>query len=214
MAHTNKFQTFDPGASKKYRYFRDQHGRKWGCLTEGKDGHPVGTVEYHPQPPKWVKPPWLPDLGPKYLKVDVSADAFQGQLVILYGVLLDELLDAHRGRQTKAIEECIARDWKQDLIEVQKPKPYYSPQLVHILGPDPKPWQPVKAAMDGNPWILGATSVVDQRLVEFVKIPGKKQAVIELADFGPLAPEIPELDTTGYSDEQIAELRELARAEA
>lgn len=185
MAHTNQFQTYDPGGKRVYKFFQDQHGRRWGCLTEGKDMHPVGTME----PKFWS--PWLPPLGTKYMKVDISPEAFQGQLIHLYPVILSESLEAHRLYEQKAIEECTARGWNEDLSEVVDAK-RYSPQLRHILGPLPLPWQPIKAAMDGNPWILGETRTPDIRLVPFV-IVERPNVTIALENFGPEPePEVPD----------------------
>lgn len=148
----------------------DQHGREWSASVEQKSGMPTGMIS-----PSF-EAPWRPDA--QYLKVNPDNTS---ELYIDYETMYKRrrarLEQYHRDAVTKA----AANKWPTP----EKGK--YSQEVLETLGRPPKPLEPVAAAMQGHPWILGFSKTPDPRLVPFLHVNRREVTPEEIDgyDFGP-----------------------------
>lgn len=135
-------------SKRGYSTFRDQHGRRWGAVTENKTRHPVGMPE-----PKF-KAPILP---PVHLIRPKPGD--DSELVIDYKSWLGELDAAHQ-QWDQTLREAAKKLYGQGAIAhaIENPQP----ELLDEVGPRPKTDRRefVEAASQGNKWALGETTAV------------------------------------------------------
>jgi hypothetical protein len=139
--------------TRRFQKFWDQHGREWHGVVENKTGHACGALE-----PKFDAP-WIP---PQQYLVPVK-DRLQ-DVRIDYETMLMEYEQAHADYYQRIVEEARARQW--DVPEPGHPLPE---SLLAIVGERPNAIEPVLAAMQGNSWVLGLSTRVDPRLVEYVE---------------------------------------------
>lgn len=140
----------DQANTRRNATLKDDHGRKWYCVVEHRSGDPVGPIS------PLFSAPWVPDQA--YLKPD---PAQRDRLIIDYATAIRERLEADANYQRQWNRAATARTWD--------PKdPARAAALLELVGEPPAPWQPYKAAMDGNQWILGFTSRVDERVARFL----------------------------------------------
>lgn len=132
-------------------HMEDQHGRPWSCSVEIRSGMPTGLITND------FSAPWLPDQGALIVNPNKTS-----KLWIDYGLLWRERMQALGSYHKLAVQLATDKSWP-----IPK-KGDYSNDYRRVLGDPPKPLQPVKAAAQGNPWILGFTDVVDARLIEHV----------------------------------------------
>lgn len=151
---------------------KDQHGREWWGTGEiGKRGvFPCG-----PMLPSGWSAPWRPD--PKYYVV--NAENPLREFTWDYDAMLRDTRQAHAEYHARAISESTLRGWP--IPEKGGP---YSAQILQLIGPAPKPVEPILAAKQGNSWILGFTKTPDPRLVRFVKRPDSATDVENEPFFG------------------------------
>jgi hypothetical protein len=179
------FQINDTQANRRPATLTDQHGREWFAEMDLKSGFPVGLVRLRHRTPKGNGVPWKPEQG--YL---VFTRHDPHKVRIDYDTMLAERLAAHDAYHKQAIREANARGW-----EVPQEGGPYAPQILELIGSPPHPWQPIKAAMDGNSYILGFTDVVDSRLEPFVRKETRVEKLVKglpsFADEGadPIPPE-------------------------
>lgn len=132
----------------------DQHGRQWSCSIENRSGMSTGLITND------FSAPWLPDQP--YL---VQNPENPSELWIDYRrMYLDR---KHALASYHAIATQLAADKGWPIPS----KGTYAQEIRRVLGNPPLPLQPVKAAAQGNPWVLGFTDVPDPRLVEFIQPP-------------------------------------------
>ena len=132
---------------------RDQHGRTWFAWVENRSGAPTGPIS----PSGWSAP-WYPDQA--YLSIDPDDPR---TLRIDYARALRERLEAHEEYKKLWTEKAVARN-------MDPADDTHRPALLQLVGPSPAPYQPYKAAMDGNKWILGFTTKADARLIPYLPI--------------------------------------------
>lgn len=128
----------DQALQRKYKRFKDTHGRQWGAVTEISTGDPCGPLE--PQ----FSAPWM--LPQQYLRYDAENH-----------VLVPDYDACIRDRQ-KAMKAYIEKGKKYGfekygaLFDPNKP---FTEEVLLYLGPKPLPMEPAVAAKQGNRWILG-----------------------------------------------------------
>lgn len=154
---------------RRPQWMTDDHGRRWFADVEKRSGYPVGPIR-----PRFDAP-WYPDQSA--LKIDPDDPS---HIRIDYEALLAERQEAHALYHQRAVEEAASRQWP--VPELGEP---YRRELQLIIGKPPQPIEPVVAAMQGNKYILGLTTRVDPRLVEFIETPAHKheQMLRALPDF-------------------------------
>jgi hypothetical protein len=142
--------------------FYDQHDRLWVCQVEKRSGHPTGNFSL--QTPTGNALPWEPDQG--YLTLDPTDTT---AINIDYERMLNDRLAAREQWNEDGLQAAALRSW--DAPEEKDEYGYYpfEERVVKLIGPRPRSWVPVKAAMDGNAWILGFSDVVDERIAPFVQ---------------------------------------------
>ena len=168
------FQINDTQGSKRPARLTDQHGREWFAEIDRQSGFPAGLVRLRHRTPNDRPVPWVPDQG--YLRFSANEP---NKVRIDYEAMLSDRLTSHDLYHKQAIRESTARSWPTP-VEGGK----YDPRIIELIGHPPLPWQPIKAAMDGNSYILGFTDTVDPRLVEYVKKETKVEKLVKgLPDF-------------------------------
>lgn len=141
----------------------DQHDRLWDGLVEKRSGHPTGNLSLRHKTPLGNRPPWEPDQG--YLVLDKDDPT---AINIDYERMLTDRLAAREEWNKHGVDVASARSW--EIPESKDEYGYYpfAERIVAVIGKRPASWVPVKAAMDGNRWILGFTDSVDERIEPFV----------------------------------------------
>jgi len=152
----------------------DQHGRKWFADIEKRSGYPVGPIRNR------FDAPWLPDQAALRISPEEPNHIF-----IDYDWMLSQRQEAHRDYHARAVEESASRRW-----DVPKDGTTYSRELQLIVGKPPKPIEPIVAAMQGNKWILGLTTKVDERLTPFIETAtaAREEMLRSLPDFRDVDP--------------------------
>lgn len=170
--------------NRRYQQYWDQHGRRWGCVLDlgCKDGaSPVGPFEYveanQSDTEYRFRPPWLPEQ--KYLKLGTGVN--WNRVEIDYPTMLRDARSAHQSYRNECMKAA------EDLNEPYEPGEKPSAKIRRIVGQAPKPVEPIAAAMQGNPWILGKSSVPHPRLVEILAPPAaiEDEDWLDGMEFGP-----------------------------
>lgn len=133
----------------------DQHGRRFAAVLDMSNGIPVGRG---PNPDGW-RAPWMPGQEWfRYLEDESNPLRFR----IDYEGLLVQYMAAHE--QYDADWEAFATSNGWD------PKdPDVAGRIIAKVGQRPQPIELIVAAMQGNKYILGLTTKVDERVVPFLK---------------------------------------------
>lgn len=141
----------DQAASRRGATLTDDWGRPWSATIDKKTGDPIGTIT-----PQGWSAPWRPE--PAYMRPDPENPR---RLIIDLDRALAETLEAH---------EQYTEDWNRAAAarNLDPTDTRNHATLAQQVGPRPKPWQPIKAALDGNKYILGFSTKVDPRLVPFL----------------------------------------------
>jgi hypothetical protein len=141
----------------------DQHGRRWSSQADLKTGMPCTPL--FPD----FSAPWIPT--PQFLRVNPQNPT---ELWINYTAMFREraaLLDIYH-------ESAVSRA-RAAKLAVPTRKGEYSPELLNLMGAMPNPVEPVIAAQQENPFILGPDWCaengrrwkVDPRLERFCRQP-------------------------------------------
>ena len=174
----------------------DQHDRLWDGLVEKRSGHPTGNLTLRHQTPLGNRAPWEPDQG--YLVLDPNDPT---ALNINYEQMLTDRLAAREEWNQHGVDVASARSWE---IPEEKDEYGYYPfaeRITAVIGKRPASWVPVKAAMDGNRWILGFTDTVDERIAPFVtRVTVRQNLTTNLPSFAsegdePVTPKAPVIRT-------------------
>lgn len=147
----------------------DQHDRPWSSQAENRSGMPTGPLNAD------FSAPWMPD--GKYLIVNPDNVA---EVYIDYPKMYRDRKGALEEYHGQAVRLASQQGW---------PVPdrgKYSEKVLNALGLPPKPLEPVVAAMQGNPYILGFIDQPDPRLVRFLNPKRREVTPEEIAgyDFG------------------------------
>lgn len=153
--------------ARGYQTFFDPHGRRWGVVMDRncKGGPaPVGAFEYveHLQSDTRFPhlPPWLPEQA--WFKIGDANGLGWNQIKIDYEAMAKDQRRAH----TEYRNNCLTV--AQDLNEDYEPGQMPSAKIRRVVGPPPKPVEPILAAAQGNPWVLGKTDVPHARLKDIL----------------------------------------------
>lgn len=141
----------DQAAQRRGATLTDDWGRAWSAVIDKRTGDPIGSIT-----PQGWSAPWRPDQA--YMRPDPEDPR---RLIIDLAQALRDAREAH---------EQYAEDWKRAAAarNIDPNDQRNHGILLQVVGPLPKPWQPIKAALDGNKWILGFTTKPDPRLVPFL----------------------------------------------
>jgi hypothetical protein len=166
--------------TRESRIFRDQHGRRWAVRVEKRSGQPVG---------RWSPLDWSASLMPEgeYLTITPRDDGTNA-VNIGYERWIEVLEQAHREYDQRERQMLMARfedDWHKYRTNVPE-------DIKQVLGPRPPAVEPVVAAMQGNPWVLGLSTRVDLRLVKYLEPDVVAAPVSKYGDFSTLPEEAEE----------------------
>ena len=152
--------------------FTDQHGRKWAGMVDKRSGFPVGLIH-----PKGWRAPWVPPKGPEVFVFDRNDPT---RFRINYEWILQQRAAAAAEYDAERTKAAVTRGW--DPIDPEK-----QDALDMIVGRRDSLQRPeiIKACMDGNPYALGLTDVVDKRVTPFIEKKKDRIAAIKskLPDF-------------------------------
>lgn len=161
-------QRADQDLQRKYKRFKDIHGRQWGAVTEIKTGDPCGLLEPH------FSAPWLPPQ--QFMRYDGEDHVLR----INYDALI-----AERTRARKAYFEKGKRYGFEKYGALFDPSKPFTEEILLHLGPEPLPYEPAIAAKQGNRWILGLkgpngeTPKMPEKLAKWFTKPVVKEEVFE-----------------------------------
>ena len=160
--------------TRESRIFRDPHGRKWAVRVEKRSGQPVG---------RWSPMDWNAPLMPEgeYLTIEARDDGTNA-VKIEYERWIDTLEQAHRDYEQRERQMLMARfedDWHKYRDAVPE-------DIRNVLGARPPAVEPVVAAMQGNPWVLGLSTRVDLRLVKYLEPVAIATPISKYGDFSSL----------------------------
>lgn len=130
----------------------DQWGREWAAVICTKSGDPIGPILPH----GWDAP-YRPEQA--FMRIDPTDNR---KLIIDLDAALEQALEAHDDYTALWSKTAAARNLDPN-------DDRNAPLLEQVIGPKPKAWQPIKAALDGNQWILGFSEKVDTRLVPYLQ---------------------------------------------
>ena len=173
----------------------DQHDRKWSCLIDKRSGYPVGFLKPH----GWSAP-FRPPQGTNYF---VFSKDEPNRFRINYEAMLEERLQAEKEHNDDREGKAVVRGWdpndpeKQDALDriAQKRKTKAVPKEVII------------ACMQGDPWTLGKTDRVNEKVNKFLP---KKQSRSEalMAKFADLDLSADEPESLADDVDALVELEE------
>lgn len=160
----------DQASFRNRAVWYDQHDREWVGMVEKRSGHPTGNLSLQQKTPSGNRTPWEPDQA--YLTLDPNDPT---AINIDYGTMLADRLEARETWNKAGVDAASGRSW--DIPESKDEYGYFpfEERVIAIIGKAPRSWVPVKAAMDGNKWILGFTDTVDERIAPFVAKATKTQ---------------------------------------
>lgn len=153
-AHFDAGQDRSQATKRRYRFYLDQHKRKWGSAVENKTGEPCGPFE---------KQGWTAPLQPepKYMTVD----PVENTLYIDYEQWVRDIDEAHAYWHAR-LREAAGQIYGQGAVGEAIKNP--QPELLDRVGPQPNQRkEPVEAAMLGNKWVLGLTDLKPAWAYEF-----------------------------------------------
>lgn len=147
-------QTLTQAQRRRPQKLFDQHGRKWHTTLDIVANGPCAPIN----PDGWGAPLLPPQ---KYVKF--QSENGMPSVTIDYDFWIAELTEAHKTYDQKLYDDALL------LFGEGGPKHYEerSPALLRYTGLPPQPIEPVKAAKQGNKWVLGLTEKPDPRLTPF-----------------------------------------------
>ncbi|HUR55045.1 MAG TPA: hypothetical protein VMZ71_13010 [Gemmataceae bacterium] len=143
----------------RHTKMRDQHDRLYGVTIDTRTGTPIGMG---PKPLGW-KAPWM--LSQEWARYDRDDPM---RFTWDYEGALNDRIAAHELYDQQYEDFCTKRGW--DPTDESK-----KGQVTSVIGVRPQPIELIVAAMQGNKYILGQTTVVDERVVPFLKMRPKYQ---------------------------------------
>lgn len=154
----------DQAKARKYQYFRDQHGRRYGAPVEIRTGDPCGPWE-----PQFVAP-LAPN--PDFMRIVKDEDG-RSSIVIDYDGWIAEIQQRLVNWQREVRKAMIARHREKYTAEMRIDADVYD---LPTTGPEPSigpRWipgtvKPLVAAKAGNKWTLGLSTVDDPRVSRFL----------------------------------------------
>lgn len=177
MSRVNEADQGQPSTRRNGTVY-DQHGRAWSCSIDKKSGFPVGKIQ-----PKGWRAPWLPPQGTNTYRFTLDDPT---RFTINYEWLLEERLQAVKDYEDSRQKAALVRGWdptdpeKQDALDalVGRRDGLQHPEVV-------------VACMQGDPWILGQTTVVNPKVERFIpkRVDRRQMLLSKFPDFRADAPE-------------------------
>lgn len=154
----------DQAKARKYAFFRDQHGRRYGAPIEISTGDPCGPLE-----PQFVAP-LVP--SPDFMRLVANEDG-RSSIFIDYDGWIGEVRNRVGSWQREVRKAMIARHRENYHPDMKIDADVYD---LPTTGPEPSisaKWnggtvQPLVAAKAGNKWVLGLTEVDDPRVSKYL----------------------------------------------
>ena len=146
----------DQSSTRRPGTVYDQHNRPWGCNIDKKSGYPVSLIY-----PKGWQAPWKPPMSPETVVFDTDNPT---RFRINYEWLLEERVKAADEYEKTRTKAALVRGWDPADPEKQE-------ALDLIVGGRDGLQRPevIVACMQGDPWILGLTPVVNPKVEPFVE---------------------------------------------
>lgn len=154
----------DQAKAREYRYFRDQHGRRYGAPVEIRTGDPCGPWE-----PQFVAP-LTPN--PDFMRIVKDEDQ-RRSIFVDYDGWIAEVQTRLTNWQREVRKAMIARHRENYHPTMRIDADVYD---LPTTGPEPSigaRWvpgtvKPLVAAKAGNKWVLGLSEVDDPRVSKFL----------------------------------------------
>jgi len=137
---------------RRYRLYKDQHGRRWGANVDKRTDHPCEALS-----PSFAAPLIPPQ---QYLRVSADPDNVQA-LTIAYDEWVSDLKAALKEWTEHMMK--VGHAVNADKFDPKEP----GPSVLLIVGPKPYPVEPVLAARAGDEWVLGLSSDMPKWAVPF-----------------------------------------------
>lgn len=157
LQRTDSGQPWSQRKQRRGQMFRDDHGRRWYAVTELLSGAPSGMIEHQFQAP--LIPPQ------KYLELSTDPERPYDLHIAYARWIADTETDREEWHKDGRM---VAR--RMPGVAWEEGQPFPS-AVLDVIGPEPTPLEPILAAQQGNPWILGKTQARDARLVKFFETP-------------------------------------------
>lgn len=138
-------------SARRYQIFRDQHDRKWGAFIEIKTGDPTCSIDAL----GWTAPLMPPQKYIETVRDRESGLAEAGRLVVNYAAWIRDLRQGEADYYER-LHFFATSLYGERAGEMTKNPPA---ELRRYLRGEPPEWQPVYAAMKGDPWVLGQDEV-------------------------------------------------------
>lgn len=149
---------------RRYERQKDQHGRVYGFQVEKTTGDPCSSVMLSPGGTLKVAPTEVPLKTPaQYLRYLSDPELVTSHRIqIDYERWIADTREAHLEYRKRRHE--AARIHRISDTKLSEPP---SEDMVLAIGPAPVALEPIVAASQGNPYVLGLTTKIDARLYEF-----------------------------------------------
>jgi len=139
---------------RDWRTFTDQHNRTWGASCSKKTGHPCGLLEK-----QFTAPLEVPH---KYIKLDAEDSRI---VIIDYNQWLRDI-DGAVGSWKEKIQDAAMTLGIEGTVQSLIDDP--PPAIIRFVGAKPNTKkEPILAAKAGNAWVLGLSTVVPAKAMEF-----------------------------------------------
>jgi hypothetical protein len=157
LQRTDSGQPWSQRKQRRGQMFRDDHGRRWFAVTELLSGAPSGMIEHQFQAP--LIPPQ------KYLELSRDPERPYDLHIAYERWIADTETDREEWHKNGRL---VAR--RTPGVTWTEGDPFPT-AVLDVIGPEPTPLEPILAAQQGNPWVLGKTTTPDRRLVQFFEAP-------------------------------------------
>ena len=171
MSRRNEGDQGQP-STRRPGFVTDQHGRKWSASIDKKSGFPVGKI----QPHGW-RAPWLPPQGTRsFIFTTDNPAVFR----INYEWLLEERMQAAKDLDDDRTRKALVRGWDPTDPEKQDALDAIAGRRDGLQHPEV-----IVACMQGDPWTLGLTDVVNPKVAKFIpqKVDRRQALLSKFPDF-------------------------------
>lgn len=187
LQRTDTGQNWSQRNQRDYGFYTDQHGREWGAPIELKTGAACGPYE----PIEWkITPPLMPPQ--KYLRRSPDRRRPTELHIDYRAWIQDERTERVAWeRNVRIASQKLHGDKYDEAMALRNP----SRDVLELVGPPPRAIEPIRAAMQGNPYVLGFTTREDVRLAKFFEEDKRAAEVLGIEggeDFSELMEELEE----------------------
>lgn len=135
--------------------FTDQHGRQWNGTMEKSTMHPTGPLVPRFQAPLYPPHKFMKPVPGNPMAIRIDYEGWE-----------EELTDAHAAYQNLMRTEAIRRYGQRASAAIADPPE----ELLMVIGTPPQPLQPVQAASDGDPFMLGETAEMPEWAIPYFAV--------------------------------------------